>query len=250
MSLGFDSISENPISALTADAGFSAAVESGQGSQMADAALLLKFIATITAEQGSQTADVVALLQFIMASAAEQGTQTADAIGHTQQLIAGAVTAGQASEEAAAVALQQFIAAITASQALQTGDALGVSGNGIIATCDSGQGDQTADCVGEATGGIVYLDGVGVGRGNKSWWHDKEVVVDHRIRHKGNAKVGQAAQGAEAIGGVRNPFTMVAVMAKQAPQTICAVGDVTDPELEEFAMMAAAMLDGDWREAA
>jgi len=291
MSLGFDSISENPLSALTAEAGVSGVVtcgqgaqtadavgaeafndhaESGQGSQAVDSIALLQFISTATSGQGSQTVDVSALLQFLAATTSGQGSQSVDAVGIYGVTIVGSAEAGQGSQTVDAVALLAFIASATSSQhqtidatallafiasatngqGSQTADALGASGNGIIAICTSGQGDQTADCAATATAGFALLDGVGVGRGNKSWWRNKEVVVDHRLRHKGHAKTGQTAQGAVATGGVRNPFALVAVASHQPAQATAMVGDVTDPELEEFAMLAAAMFDEEWREAA
>jgi hypothetical protein len=87
---------------------------------------------------------------------------------------------------------------------------------------------------------VTGLDGVGVGRGNKSWWHDKEIVVDHRIPHKGTAQTTQSAQITAASGGVCNPCAALAVDSTQALQETAGHGDATDPELEEFAMLAMA----------
>ena len=249
MSFGFDALSENPISAVSA-AGFTAIVTSGQEGQTVDAVAAQAFISSATSGQGIQSANIAALLQFIAIIGSEQASQSADIVGYAQQLISGVVASGQGSQAADAVVLLQFIALATSGQGSQTAGALGVSGNGVIGTCASEQGSQTSDCTAATVGGTVYLDGAGVGRGNKSWWHDKEVVVDHRIRHKANIKTGQATQETECIGGVINPFTLLAFTGKQAAQSMSAVGDVTDPELEEFAMMAAAMLDDEWREAA
>jgi hypothetical protein len=232
MSLGFDSLSESPISAAPAG-GLSAAVTSGQGAQTVDAIGAQAFIASATAGQGSQSANIAALLQFIASAGSTQASQSAAIVGYAQQLVYGAASSGQGSQTADIAALLRFIASTVSGQGSQTADALGTAGNAVIGICTSGQGTQTADCTGASAGGTVYLDGAGVGRGNKSWWHDKEMVVDHRIRHKASVKTRQS-QGAECIGGVVNPFTLLAFTGKQSAQSMSAVGDVTDPELEEY----------------
>ena len=85
---------------------------------------------------------------------------------------------------------------------------------------------------------VQYLDGAGVGVGNRSWM--KELLVDHRVRHTGTARSAQAgAQTAAARGSSRAAM----YRAAQPAQSAAAQGYNYDVELENFAMLAAAVLD-------
>lgn len=112
----------------------------------------------------------------------------------------------------------------------------------VVGAGDSAQGQQSADGTGTLNA-VTYLDGAGVGVGNRSWM--KELVIDHRIRHVGVAKTAQPVQGMSAFGAVRIPLNIVGGVGfgVQTEQTVAAHGDNYDTDLENFALMIAALTE-------
>ena len=196
---------------------------------------------TTTTGQGSQTVNANALLAFIGADASGQANQTVSATGLLAFIASETSSQGQTVD---ANALLRFVASETSGQGNQTVDGLGVQGNGIIGTGVSGQGGQTVDAAGNAESVVQALDGAGWG---------KELVFDHRIRHKGEARTTQT-QSTAAMGFVTPPVVVplappvappkpavLRLVSSQPAQSVQAVGFVSDPELEMFMAMVMAM---------
>jgi len=256
-----------------ASAAITGTASSGQGSQSVTALAALRFIAAATSGQASQTVSATSQLQFVAAETSGQGAQTTDAVAALQFI--ATETSSQGSQTVDAVSTLQFSGTTATGQGSQTVDAVGANGNTVIGTATSGQGSQTIDAVATAIGGDVvstWMDGVGVGVGNKSWMHNLEYVADHRVRHSGQAKTAQG-QGSTAVGLVLPPLQLGAVVSEQAPQTTAsigyiinpyyasmttgqasqtssALGEIRDVELEAFAIAAAMLFDEEWRRAA